>query len=274
MDSLFEYFDYQQWLRDYYEYRKQRHSYFSYRYMSAKTGIDPAFLVKVLQGKVHITLKSVPRIAALCGFDTRETRYFEYLVRYGRAKKNDEIKKCFEKLLSMREQCGISVEESQYEFYQKWYHSAIRSLIGAGFFNSDYAHLARQLSPAVTPEQACSSVELLGRLGMIQKEKDGRYALAKPLITTGRKWQSSAIHQFQKECIKLAGESLDRHPKERRDISTVTIAVSHKDMDAIRELTQQYRHALLNLKTENETVDCVYQVNVQIFPLSEVQNIQ
>ena len=274
MESLFEYFDYQQWLRDYYEHRKERHRYFSYRYMSAKTGIDPAFLVKVLQGKVHLTLKSVPRIADLCSLDAREAGYFEYLVRYGRAKKNEDIKKYFEKLLSMRERCGVSVEESQYEFYQKWYHSAIRSLIGAGFFDGSYDRLARQLSPSIDPEQAQSSVLLLEQLGMIQKDSEGGYELAKPLITTGRKWQSTAIHQFQKECIKLAGQSLDRHPKERRDISTVTIAVSHKDMEAIRELTQQYRHALLNLKTENETVDCVYQVNVQIFPLSEVQKTQ
>ena len=273
MNTIFSYLDYQQFLRDYYEEKKKETFYFSYRFMGGKIGLDAGFLVKVLQGKMHLSLKSVASIAKYFKFDSKETEYFETLVRYGRAVSESEIKAFFEKLLSLKDIDTDPVLTNQYEFYQKWYYSAIRELLGFYDFKGDFHALAAKLSPKISAKEAKKAVALLEQLKLIYKDDSGQYRQSTSFITTKDKWKSAAIHSFQKETIRLAGESLDRHPKNIRDVSTVTIAVSHKDFEEIRRRISDFRRSLLQMTNENEA-DCVYQINLQAVPLTQIEDDQ
>lgn len=269
MQSIYSYFDYQQFIREYYEEKKKEASFFSYRYFGAKLGLDAGFLVKVLQGKMHVSLKSIPSFAEYFKFDKKQAEYFETLVRYCRAESGSEIISCFERLLSLKGVNANSLVGNQYEFYQKWYYPAVRELIGIYDFNGDFAALAKKLSPAISVKEAKKAITLLDRLKLIRKCDTGRYVQTDRFITTNDKWKSAAIHSFQKETIRLAGESLDRHPKEIRDISTITISVSHKDFDEIRRRIGEFRQSLLQMTNDNEA-DCVYQINIHAIPLSQI----
>ncbi len=119
-------------------------------------------------------------------------------------------------------------------------------------------------------EQARESVELLLDLGLVKVDDEGVYRLSDRMITTGEAWRSEAIKSFQQETLTLAREALDRHPKELRDISTITVAVSHKDLDEIRARAKAFRQSILQMKTGNETQDVVYQINIQVLPLTEI----
>ena len=68
----------------------------------------------------------------------------------------------------------------------------------------------------------------------------------------------------------MAGESLERHVKELRDISTVTVAVNHNDLEEIKERAREFRQSILQLNTEEKELDVVYQVNLQVVPLTEI----
>ena len=68
----------------------------------------------------------------------------------------------------------------------------------------------------------------------------------------------------------MAGESLDRHDKDIRDISTVTLAVNHKDLEEIKERAKEFRQSILQLNSGNTEMDVVYQVNIQVIPLTEI----
>jgi len=271
MSTIYQYLDYQQFLREYYEEKKKTSPFFTYRYMGNKLGLDPGFLVKVFQGKMHLSLKSLPPFTSVLKLEEREAEYFELLVRYGRATSAREIKIYFEKLLKFRNTDPGIIDATQYEFYQKWYYSAIRELIGFFDFKGDYRTLASKLSPAISAMEAKKAIGLLDRLGLIKKDSLGRYRQAGAFITTGEKWQSAAIHSFQKETIRLAAESLDRHPKKHRDISTITVSVSHKDLDEIRERIHEFHQSILNIKNDNPA-DCVYQINIQVIPLSSIED--
>lgn len=272
MDNIYQYLDYQQFLREYYEEKKRISPFFTYRYMGNKLGLDPGFLVKVFQGKMHLSLKSLSPFTSLLKLEEKEAEYFELLVRYGRASSSHEIKIYFEKLLKFRFSENTDViDASQYEFYQKWYYSAIRELIGFYDFKDDYRALASKLSPAISTMEAKKAISLLEKLGLIKKDNQGRYHQTDAFITTGEKWKSAAIHSFQKETIRLAGESLDRHPKNHRDISTITVSISHKDLDEIRELIHEFHKSILQIKNDNPA-DCVYQINIQAIPLSSTED--
>ena len=267
MKRLFEYFDYQEFLRDFYEEKKRNNPFISYRYLGQHMHLDPGFLLKVLQGRLHLAERSVPSVCAFLKFSERESRYFEILVRYNKAKTTSDIKLYFEKLMSLRESRARPVEESQYAFYQKWYHSAIHALLSIYEFRGGFKKLASMLSPPITAKQAQESIRLLTRINMLKRDDDGIYRPADAFVTTGEKWHGAAIRDFQKETINLSAQSLDLHVKELRDISTITVALSAKDLPEIRERIRQFRQSILTLDNDNEP-DTVYQVNIQVFPMT------
>jgi uncharacterized protein (TIGR02147 family) len=271
MKSIYDYLDYQEYLRAYYQSRKEKDAYFSYRLFGSKTAIDAGFLVKILQGKLHLPVSSVARLAQYLKLDAKEAEYFDLLVRYGRAKNEREIKLLFEKIIGLHGGKCRLIQSRQYEFYQRWYYAAIHALLLVYEFSDDYAALARKLNPPITAAQARDAIALLARLDLIRREKNGAWKPTSKLLSTGEKWAAPAITKYQEETIELGRTSLQRDPKARRDISTVTIALSHKDLADIRARVAEFRRGLLSMETENEPADCVYQVNIQVIPLTKIE---
>ncbi|MBN1307211.1 MAG: TIGR02147 family protein [Chitinispirillaceae bacterium] len=268
MKRLFEYFDYQEFMRDFYEEKKRENPYISYRYLGSHMHLDPGFLLKVLQGKHHLAERSIPSVCTFFKFSERESRYFEMLIKYNKAKTTSDIKLYFEKLMTLRESRARPVEESQYAFYQKWYHSAIHALLSIYEFKGGFKRLASMLTPPITAKQAQESIALLKRINMIELGGDGIYRPANAFVTSGEKWRSVAIRDFQKETITLSAQSLELHAKELRDISTITVALSAKDLPEIRERIRQLRQSILTLDNENEP-DTVFQINIQVIPVTQ-----
>jgi uncharacterized protein (TIGR02147 family) len=268
--TVFDYLDYRLFLKEFYEARKKVNAYFSYRFMGSKVGMDPGYLVKVLQGKYHIAESSIEKFAALCRFSDKESAYFSTLVSFGKAKSQRQVELYFEKLLSLKNVKARRIETDQYEFYRRWYYSAVRALIGFCGFRGNFKALAERLSPPISVREAKGAVHLLERLNFIRKDAKGVYELTDAVITTGREWKSIAVREFQRQTIDLARESLERHAKDIRDISTVTVAVAAADLPEIKERISEFRNAILSLAAENPAPDCVYQLNVQLVPLTEI----
>lgn len=270
MLNIFEYLSYSSYMKDYYEARKRQNSFYSYRYMGKLLGMDPGFLVKVTQGKVSLPERAIAAVAKLCKLGETEAKYFEALVHYGRAKTPAEIKTHFEKLISLRGLESRPLEISQYVYYQKWHHSAIRSLLTFYDFRGDFAALAARIHPTITAADAEESVRLLEELGILVRNKDGRYEVVGPPLTTGEKWRGAAVREFQLESLRLAQKSLVDDPKEIRDISTVTVAVRFSDLEEIRSRIRELRQSIMHMMNDSGDPDCVYQINFQVIPLTQV----
>jgi uncharacterized protein (TIGR02147 family) len=269
MISIFDYFDYQLFLNDYIESRKKEKTWFSFRFLAAKLSMDHSNLIKILQGKRHASKKNVAAITDLLKFNPKEAEYFKTLVEFNKTKNQARTRLLFEKLAAIKNISLKKLEPNQYDYYRHWYHCAVYSLLDYYEFRDDYAALAAQLNPPVTVKQARETIELLEKLRLIRKEKDGRYVQSEKLISTGQRWHSVAIQTFQEETLKLAIESLSRHPKNVRDISTLTMSLGKPEMEAIRELTEQYRKSIIKVVSESGPGDSVYQLNVQFFPMTK-----
>lgn len=270
--DVFEFLDYRAYLKAHYDRRKEANAAYSYRYIGQKVGLDAGYVVKVFQGKYHIAEKSIPAFIKLCKLGSRQAEYFHTLVHFGKAKSGKQAKLLFERLLSLKSVGSRQVEEHQYEFYRKWYYAAVRSLLGYYEFRGDYKALAERLSPAITAAEARSAIALLEKLDFIRKDGSGSYRLTDTLITTGEEWRSIAVKTFQEETLRMAAESLYRHAKEVRDISTATVAIAFADLEAIKARIKEFRESILKLAAKSADVDCVYQFNVQWFPLTDTED--
>ena len=273
MKPIFDYLDYRSYLKDFYDEKKSQHAFFSYRLFGKKVGVDASYLAKVLMNARHIAEDSIGRFSGACGLQGKEARYFETMVHFAKAKSNAEGKVHFEKLLTLKTDSARKVLSGQYEYYREWQHSAVRSLLEYHDFRGDYKALAEALSPAITVKQAKESIALLLELGLVAPDREGRYRMTETAVTTGSHWKSIAIEAFQEETLRLSRESIKRHAKELRDISTVTMNINAADYAEIRERIREFRSTLIHFVGKAQDPDRTYQLNVQLFPLSKIGSL-
>jgi uncharacterized protein (TIGR02147 family) len=267
MPDLYRFTDYRAYLREWFEETKKDHSFLSFRYMSKRTGIDAGYLAHVFQGAKHIAESSIASVCALLGLNIKESKYFHELVLFTRAKSEREIKERFQRLMVLRSTSARELSARQTRYWTYWYYPAVRLTMMTFDFKGDYADLANHLSPAITPEQAKEAVQVLESLELVRKEADGCYSVLDAHVSSGDAWQSLAIREFQEQTLRLAAESLERFPKEVRDISTLTLAIPRAEIPALQELVREFRSQVAKWALSLDDSDCVMQVDLAMFPL-------
>ena len=88
--NIYDYTDYRKFLQDFYEFEKSLDTTFSYRVFAAAVCIDASLLVKILQGKRHVSSKGLETFVDFFRFKEAKAEYFREMVAYGKAK----TKKC------------------------------------------------------------------------------------------------------------------------------------------------------------------------------------
>jgi uncharacterized protein (TIGR02147 family) len=68
--------------------------------------------------------------------------------------------------------------------------------------------------------------------------------------------------------MHLGSEAIDRFSKEIRNISAVTIGVSAATFEKVCELLIETRGKIIEMANSDPEADRVYQVGLQVFPLS------
>lgn len=269
MPDIFSYLDYRKFLHDLYADRKSKARYFSYRYLAQKTGLKSVgFFTWVLQGKRNLSPRLVLKFAEAFKLNKQETGYFELLVSFNQARSHEEKKHYFDKIASQKRSSAKLVDADQYEFYAKWYYSALREAIGVLPFKDDFARLGKSLVPPISASEAKRSVDLLEKLGLVEKDAEGRYHRMDSTLTTGESWKSVAIAHFQLQALDLARQAVDRFTKAERDMSTLTLSCSAETFAQIREKLKGWRQELAELVKNDPRPEAVYQLNFQAFPLS------
>jgi uncharacterized protein (TIGR02147 family) len=268
LPDLYAYSDYRLFLRDAYHTNKARQNAFSYRYLALKGGVNSsAFFKYVIEGKRNLSKNTVLKACLAFGLKDRDAEYFENLVFFNQARTIKEKNLYFDRLTRLRgDWVAKRVEESQFEYYSAWYHSAVRELLVLAKTGHDPKTLSQLLLPSITPKQAQESVDLLHKLGLIRKDAQGKWRQTDPVLTTGNQMASQAVINFQLMMLELAREAYDRCAPEERLMSSTTLSVSEAGVDLFKKKIRQLRAELLELARVEEKPNRVYQLNVNFFP--------
>ncbi len=274
---LKDYLDFRSYIKDYIEYKNAHGEQLTNRSFASAVGISSSsWLTTILNGKKGITDKTVGAISDFFKHNDWDREYFRNLVNFNQAKTVESRNVFFtqlKQLLLKRGYLAIRVlDNDQYEYYSKWYYSAVRSIIGMIPVGDEYERLARYVSPSITSAQAKKSIKLLLKLGLIEKLDAGYYRLTNSAISTGYNVKSLAVANFQRETMKLGIEAIDRYDSSIRDISSLSIGISEAGFQKISGMIAEFRKAIVEVANTDNDADRVYQVNFQVFPLSRVLN--
>lgn len=268
MKPVTEFQNYHVFLGEAFAQRKARAG-FTWREFAKLAGYaSPVYLKLVADGKSRLSELGVERVAAALGIVGKELQYFRLLVRYNHSQDNVVKKQIWAELRELAESCKVSVVGAeQYDYYQNWYNPVLRELIVA-FPDSTPEELAQRLQPAVSVAKVRKALELLQKIGLLNRDDSGRWIQTSNNISTGSDIASLAVRDMHRQMGGLAVDSLDATPVEERDISGLTLGLSAQGFERVRAELRDFRRRLIEITESDQNTERVYRVNLQLFPLS------
>jgi uncharacterized protein (TIGR02147 family) len=269
MISAFNYTDFRKFLADYYEQMKKANPRFSYRYLTTQAGINPGNFTKMLKGERNLTLKTTEQLVYALKLPKKERNYLQIMVLFCQATNHEEKKQYFEKMMTFKESCVRILDSTQYEFYDKWYYTAVREVLS--FFpltRNNYGELGKLIVPPIPERDVIKAVDLLQKLGLIEEDETGCFKRTVALISTGNDIKSLTINNFIIHTMRLAERAINSGLTET-NLSSVTISVSGEDFIKIRDEVRMFRRRIMDIAKNSKAPDRVYQYNVQVFPVTK-----
>ena len=270
MPDIRDYLEYREFLREWFIESKKENRFTSYRYLGQKTGVDPAWLVRVFQKEGHLNEEALPAFIRLCSFDDRRAEYFRILYRFCKTKAKASLSELYCRLMELREMEARVLTSPEFMYFGNWACTALRALVGISQDTSDLTVLANHLNPPISQKDAHNALEVLKQLKLIEPDGHGGWNITQQIVTTGGEVKSRAVRDFHRRTLELAQESLDRHSVAERDVSSIVFTVDEADIPEFKQRIEDFRRGLLQFAKRSENANRVYALNVSMFPLSDV----
>jgi uncharacterized protein (TIGR02147 family) len=156
----------------------------------------------------------------------------------------------------------------QYDYFAKWYTPVLRELICLRNFNDDYEKIARAVYPHITPGEAKKAVQLLLKLKLVVRNRDGSYRQSSNAVAADDSIVSMAVRSFVESMLKNAMQALHRLEKKERNISSMTLAVKPAVYDTVVAEIEAFKDRIKTIVNNSESNSRVYQFNMELFPVS------
>jgi uncharacterized protein (TIGR02147 family) len=270
MNSIFSYINYRLFLRDYYEEQKKTTRVFSYRFFSRKAGINsPNFLKQIIESKRNLTSLTIDKFITALKLNNKEASFFRHLVLFNQAKVVTEKQEHYAVMLSMMHTVKeLRLSALQHEYYNHWFVPVVREMVSLYNFKGDYKSLAAAVVPSISVREARYAVKLLLKLGLIEQLPDGRYRQTEAAIISDSRVARMAVRSFNREMLRKAETALEEVPVEQRQIYGVTVGISKECYDVLAAEMAAFRDRVVAIVNGDTASDSVYQLHMQLFPLS------
>ncbi len=268
--SIFDYRDYRKFLKEWYEEAKKNRRGFSFRSFSKKAGFgSPNFLKRVMEGERNLTDDSQDKCALALELNKQERDFFKKLVHFNQVEMLDQKNILYRELLRSKKLSQLKpMEKDQYDYYSTWYHAVIRELIVSRDFDGTPEWIFNRFHSQLTVAQIEKSIELLQRLGFIQKKRGGKWQQSTPLVTTGPEATSLVLLNYHQNLLELIKNQLPIISPEKRDVSALTLGLSRSKIPLLKKKLQEFRQEILKLVADETEPEEVVILSLQLMPMT------
>lgn len=269
MKSLYIYTNYRLFLADFYTFHKASEGGFSWRIFAKKAGFgSPIFLKQVIDGLKNLSTSSIDRVAQAIELNDEERVYFHALVSFTHAESDHERNFHFARMSSVRQKKGITlIGDSEYEYFSHWFIPVIREVIAGKPITLDIESVGNLLNPPISRTDTEYALNILQSIGYITSH-NGFWKQTSPLLATSPEVHSLGVRNYHDQMLTHASTALRELPRHERSISGLILQISPDGYKGISERIDAFREELLQMAACDTDVDRVYQVGIQIFPVS------
>lgn len=271
--SIFAFDDFREYLKDVYDSAKTSDRKFSFRYFARIFGSkNPSFLKLVIEGERNLTSRHVENWIRHFKLKEEEAFFFRNLVHFNQSRTIEEKHRYLVRIQQSKSyRKAHPLTFSQYAYFTNWYFVPIREMVSLRDFREDPKWIARQLKFPVTETQIETAISEMLKLGILRRNAEGRLEQTNAFVTTDDRIVSAALAKSHQDLIKKGAESIDRIPREEREIFGFTFSIPQDYVEKVKAKVQDFRRELMDLIATSPEPDSVYQFHFMLFPLAQTK---
>lgn len=265
--DIYQFTHFRKFLEEYQVARVQAEPSFTRTEICNLLGLEKSrsYFADVLRGK-KVSPRMVAKFIEILELDKKEAKYFETMVKLDQAKNDSARNSAMQELLKLHPNPQHIVNEDAYEYYSRWYNSALFAILDAMDVTDDMAPVQKRIFPKVPLGKLKESLALLERLGLARKNEEGFWKPTKESISSGPYNNADLVKQYQLQCFELSKQALITPSKKPAVISTHTFSISNKAYKKLEAELQEFKAKARRIIGEDkEKVDGVYQMNIHLF---------
>ncbi|SHK82276.1 TIGR02147 family protein [Fibrobacter sp. UWH4] len=269
MRPITEYQDYREYMRDFYAERK-KNSYFTWRKFASLAGFaSPAYLKLVSDGKTSLSKPGIAKVARAMGLEGFDYTYFTLLVKFGNAKNDSEKESA---LRELEREARINkiriVDADAFRYYENPAYPIIRELAPL-MPNASFGEIASKVKHEITAAQVRDILQFLVKADLLKKNDDGTYEQTQKAVKGSKETIPLVIRTMNRKMSELAFQSIAKDSVEERNFSGITMGINKSVYDRITKEIDIFRKKIIDIANECRDIDQVYQMNLQVFPLTD-----
>lgn len=253
-----------------YDSRKAKNAAYSLNAFSRDAGMSQPQLSRILNGSRSFTVKQAQKFSLLLNLDQATEKQLLESTILGSKKVDVKLVEKIAKEKQKREsKKAVELDIEKYLTISKWYHLPLFTLVTTVDFKNNPTWIAERLG--ITTQEAREAIERLIAVGFLKREGT-KLVPTNEHVTLMTKDSKAAVREHHAQMMTHAKETMMNGTDEKsfklREISGVSIAVDMKNLEAAKAMVIKFEADMAALLTEGNATE-VYQLNVQLFPLSK-----
>ena len=268
--SIFNYESPRQFLLDFLADKQHKDSKYSIRSFARDMGLPShTLLVMILQGKRPLRVRHAMFLAKGMALSSQERLFLQALIQFDSAEDPEEKKLCGLWLSDLHPTKEFKTRElSEFTVVSHWVHMAILAMTSVKDFDgtAEQAHL--KLRDKVSIHEVRAALERLLGLGLLTRTATGKLKPTYERITSRNDVADLGAQKYHQGVMELAQKALEKVPVDRREFQAFSLAVPEEKIPLAKEMIRKFRSQFAKA-IGSESGDHVYQMNIQLFPLTE-----
>jgi len=267
--TIFEFTSFRKFIAEYQENRVREDSSFTRAEFCRQLGFPNtrSYVNDIVQGK-RLSSNMQDRFLAVFELKPKEEQYFRSMVAFDQAITPLQKARAWKEMIAIHPTPETVLHSDSYEFYSKWYHSAIFVILDVLDINTNYEEVAKKIFPKIATSKVKVSIELLNKLGLVRKNAEGFWKPSKDRISTGKHNTNDFVKAYQKDCLDLSKQALASKESESKEMTALVFSTSKEARAEIElEIDLFMKKIRKIVSSDNRKPDVVEHLNLHLFSI-------
>ncbi len=279
--EISQFVDYRKYLEAFYQYKleesKDQLRPFSYSDFSAAADIkSPNYLKLIIEGKRNLSKEMCKKFSRALRHSRAQAKEFSLLVEYCQEKDPLQRTRKLKDLSEYRAKKALragDINPETWDQVSNWLVWVLYAMADQKDVQFTPNRLQKLLRGQVNEAQIQQALDKLINAKDIEIDTETKRARRTGATMSGLEdVPVELVRKIQSELIYLGLESLHKNTTQEREVSGFTLAMTDKEFEWVRFELRKLRKQIqkeISMKREQTPGDRVYQVNIQLFPVTD-----